>query len=448
MSLSAPIREEQQTPSEALTNAKIFRFFTPLALSWIFMSVEGPVSVAIISRLPSPEISTAAFQVMMGLAMWIESPVIDLLSTSTTLSRSRSNYVQISRFVWYLISAVTLVHAAVVLTPLYWVVSEHIIGVRHEIAATARLGLGLMLPWSGFIGWRRYLQGILIRFGNTKMVGYGTLVRVITIVLVSGALFFTTELPGIQIAGTALVSSVAAEAMFIHWASRATIRGAFPPLEEDESPPLEMRKLVKFHLPLTATTMLMLMGGPIVSAALSRVPDSVAQLAAFQVASTLIWLMRTTVYALPETVIALYRDEQTAVALRRFCTLVGVFASGTMLVIWLTGLDMVFFARVLGAKPELIGLAHIAVIAAVLTPLIGAMQSYLRGMLTAHHLTVSRMLAIGVHTLCFGTALAVGVILKGNGVLFAGIAFTLALSAEFGILVWSWRVGARRLARQ
>ncbi len=93
------------------------------------MSVEGPLSVALISRLPGAEVSTAAFQIMMGLALWLESPIIDLLSTSTTLAKSRQNYVQLSRFVWWLIATVTIAHALVAFTPLYWIVTRQIMGV-------------------------------------------------------------------------------------------------------------------------------------------------------------------------------------------------------------------------------------------------------------------------------------------------------------------------------
>ena len=51
--------------------------------------------------------------------------------------------------------------------------------------------------------------------------------------------------------------------------------------------------------------MVTMLGIPVVSAALSRSPNSVVQLAGYQVAFTLVWLMRTTIYALPEVVIPL-----------------------------------------------------------------------------------------------------------------------------------------------
>lgn len=407
------------------------------------MSVEGPLSVAVISRLPQPEISNAAFLMMMGLAMWIESPVIDLLSTSTTLARSRQNYAQLSRYVWILIGIVTAVHAAVVFTPLYWLVSEHILGVDMKVAQTARFGLAIMLPWSGFIGWRRYLQGILIRYGRTTPVGLGTAVRMSTIAIVISILYLTTHLMGIQIAACALSSAVFAEAMYIHWASRSVIREHFS--GEVDAPAVELRKLSSFHLPLAATTLVMLSSAPIVTAALSRMPNSIEQQAAYQVASTLIWLMRTTVYALPETVIALYSSARESM-LRGFCLRLGLLASSIMLVLYLLRLDVWFFTTVLGERSGLAALAHQAFLAAVLLPLIGALQSYLRGTLTAHHLTVSRLTAVLVNTLTFCVGLGVGVATQGNGVVIAGVAITAAMLAELAVLAWSWRLGQKKMA--
>jgi progressive ankylosis protein len=437
--LSAVEIVDNQSPASGspLSQSTIFRFFSPLALSWIFMSIEAPLSVALISRLGDAEVSTAAFQIMMGLALWIESPIIDLLSTSTTLAKTRQNYVELSRFVWWLIGAVTLVHAVLVFTPIYTVITLDLMGVPPHVAEKARLGLAAMLPWSALIGWRRYLQGILIRNGKTKLVGVGTAVRVVTMFVSAFLLYVTVKLPSIQIAAISLINAVGAEALFAHIASRDTIRRQFT--HEDGGAPLTSSKLRSFHLPLTATTMVTMLGTPVVSTALAHTSDSVLQLAGYQVALTLVWLMRTTVYALPEVVITLYKDEASAAALRRFCIRLGIVTSGTMAVIWMTGLDKLFFGQVLKATPAEVSIAHIAFIAALFTPLVGAVQSYVRGMLTAHHLTVSRLLAVGISMSTLVVSLVVAQLLGVAGVIAAGVSLTIAFLAELGVLVLAWQ---------
>lgn len=408
------------------------------------MSVEAPVSLALILRLPDPKISAAAFQIMMGLALWIESPVIDLLSTSTTLAKTRQNYVELSRFVWWLIGIVTVVHALFVFTPIYTLVTERLMGVPTDVAHATRIGLAVMLPWSGFIGWRRYLQGILIRNGQTHLVGIGTAIRVGTVFASGLSLYFLTKLPSIQIAGIALICSVGAEALFAHVASRRTVHACFSRVEAGE--PVTMRKLRNFHLPLTATTMLNMISLPIVSAALAQAAHNVEQLAGYQVAFTLVWLMRTTVYAVPEVVITLYKDRQSAAALRRFSIGLGIATSSLLAVIWLTGLDKLFFSGVLGAEGEILEVAHLAFIAPILTPLIGALQSFVRGMLTTHHLTVSRLFAISVSMTVLIVGLVLIVALKASNVVTVGLCLTLAMGAELVVLISSWRAAERRNA--
>ena len=75
------------TPSE-LTTRYALKFFWPLALSWLFMSVEGPTCVGFLSRTANPVALTAAFNLLMSLALFMESPIIDLLTTATTLASS------------------------------------------------------------------------------------------------------------------------------------------------------------------------------------------------------------------------------------------------------------------------------------------------------------------------------------------------------------------------
>ncbi len=69
-----------------LTQRQIFFFWLPLAASWLFMSVEGPVLQAAIARLPDMQTQLAAFGIFMSLEIAIESPVIMLLATSTALA--------------------------------------------------------------------------------------------------------------------------------------------------------------------------------------------------------------------------------------------------------------------------------------------------------------------------------------------------------------------------
>src|SRR5207253_1499407 len=190
------------------------------------------------------------------------------------------------------------------------------------------------------------------------------------------------------IAALALISAVGAEAAFAHIASRATLREKFltdRSKTEDLTPNTEdltYRKLLQFHLPLTATTMVMLCGNLVISGALSKGSGAIAELAlaSWQVAGTLIWFCRTIVFALPEVVITLYKNEQSARRLRDFSIRVGLFTTAAMVIVAALGLDKSFFANVLGENTRTVDMAHLAFCCCIGLPFIGALQGYVRGM--------------------------------------------------------------------
>jgi progressive ankylosis protein len=441
-SAKEPVATSEQSP---LTHRLILKFYSPLAFSWIFMALEGPVSIGLISRLPNAQVNTAAFLVVMGLALWIESPVIDLLSTSTTLAKNRQHFVRLSGFVWWIIAWVTVLHALVSATPVYGWLTGSVLNIPEPVARAAQPALIIMIPWSAFIGWRRYLQGILIRYRETRLIGMGTLLRVCTMLGTGSLLYWFMRWPGTMVAASALMASVIAEAIFVHVASRATIKKEFVYAPDTpDVPPLQYGKLLAFHLPLTATTMVMFLGNPSVSWALAQSPGKVLAMASYQVASSLLFLYRTIVFALPEVVITLYKDADTARVLRNFCIIVGAGASAALVLSWVVGLDQFIFTRILGADRETAAMARLAFIAGAALPLIGALQSYVRGMLTAHHLTAVRFLAVGVSIAVLLGMLTLGVHLRWTGVLNAAAGLTTALIVELGVLAWALKVGLRK----
>jgi hypothetical protein len=454
------------------------------------MAVESPICVSVVSRLPAPVLNTAAFNILMSIALFIESPIIDLLSTSTTLSKNHRDFAVLSRFVWYLVLFTAITHSIMVLTPLYWVITRNIMGLQRDVAQTARLGLAFMIPWAPAIAWRRYRQGLLIRFHQTKMVGFGTVVRVCTIATVNLVLYFATHLTGAQVVGSALVCAVVAEALFIQWASRDVVMKhltldplpseAVPPEETAEdgltgggamdlsdalSPvgglerpgaptvyprpnskpePLTMRKLFAFHMPLTLTTMVALLGSPIIASFLSKAPNPVLTLASWQVAFSLLWLFRTITFALPEVVITLYKDPQSARKLRDFCMWVGFGTSAIALTAAALRLDYWFFTTVYQSKPQTAELAHLTFLAAAPLGFVNSMQSYVRGMLTAHHLNVARFAAVLCGMTTMIVALVIGLHSPWRGVLSGAIAMNLGLIAELSVLAVAWKTGARK----
>ena len=87
----------------------IFRFWSPLFASWLLMAVEGPLISAVINRLGDEVIMLAAQGLVMSLSVIIESPIINLLATTTTLAQDRPSYLLIRKFTLHLMILLTAI---------------------------------------------------------------------------------------------------------------------------------------------------------------------------------------------------------------------------------------------------------------------------------------------------------------------------------------------------
>ena len=133
------------------------------------MSLEGPAVSAIIARLPYPTINLAAYGgIVFPISLIIEAPIIMLLAASTTLSKDYASYQKLRHFMMLAGGSLTLLHILVAFTPVYYVVIVGIIGAPVEIVEPARYGLMIMTPWTWAIAYRRFNQGVLIRFGHSQ----------------------------------------------------------------------------------------------------------------------------------------------------------------------------------------------------------------------------------------------------------------------------------------
>jgi len=200
-----------------------------------------------------------------------------------------------------------------------------------------------------------------------------------------------------------------------------------------------MRTLFKFHVPLALATIVMFTSSPIVSAAIASLSDPVGNLAAWQVASSMVFMFRTIVFALPEVVIALVHDQASREQLKTFCLRVGSGTLGLLMVFALTGLDRWGFSRLLGASPEIVRNAHLAVLCSLVLPGVNADISFVRGMLAVLRLTMARLWAVGASVGTLALALLIGVWLKLPGVAVAGLSLICSALAEWTVLTIALR---------
>jgi hypothetical protein len=405
------------------------------------MGLELPVVSAIMARLANPEISLAAYGgVVFPLSMIVEAPIIMLLSASTALSKDWRSYLLLRRFMLRAGFCLTAIHILVAFTPLYHVVVGKLIHPPAEVLEPARWGLMIMTPWTWSIAYRRFQQGVLIRFGRSHLVGIGTSVRLSTTATVLTVGYLTHALPGIVIGSLGVALGVMAEATFIGIAVRPVLRNqlrAAPPVDE----PLTNRIFLHFYLPLALTSLLQLAGAPIVSAGLGRMPRALDSLAVWPVITGLTFTLRSLGFAFNEVVVALLEEPGSARTLRRFSLLLGASTSAVLLVLAATPLSRFYFEGLSALSPPLARLATRGLPLLVLMPGLSAVQSWVQGKILHSRRTRGITEAVAVYLVTSTLALVLGMIHGGITGLFVGAASLFVGSAlQVG---WLWVRGRR-----
>lgn len=442
MASNSPQPIQQRTQSEWFR--RIARLWWPLAASWLLMGLEGPAISAVMARLANPEINLAAFGgVVFPLSLVIESPVIMLLSASVALSKDTASYQRIYRFMMITSAIMTVLHALVAFTPLFDVVAGQWLGVPVETLEPARTGLQLMLPWTWAIGYRRFQQGVMIRFGYSRAVGFGTLVRLGSDVigLALGALL---GLPGIVVGAGTQSLGVVSEAVYAGLRVQPILRNelrAAPPVE-----PLEWRAFFRFYVPLALTSLLTLLWQSLGSSAMSRMPLPVESLAVMPALNGLIFLLRGVGMAYNEVVVALLDEPHSLRPLRRFALLMAGGLLLLHLLVALTPLSRFWFQQISALRPMLVNMAVTAFLIAIPVPALTVFQSLYQGTIVHGRATRGIPESIVAFLVVFLTVLWAGVAYGQVTGLFAGIAaLTLANIIQTGWLLLRSRPMQRAL---
>lgn len=358
----------------------IFDTWWPLAFSWLLMSVEIPAISAVIARLADPEIHLAAFgSVVFPLSLIIEAPVIMFLSASTALSRHRQAYKRLWKFMMILSGVMTAVHVLFAFTPLYYIVVRRIIGVPAEIIEPARIGMMIMVPWTWSIGYRRFQQGVMIRYGYSRAVGTGTLVRLFTVGLVLLGGFSLRIIPGVVVGAAAQIAGVVSEALFAGWRVRVVIKNDLKDAFGGDT--LSWKDAINFCLPLILNSFILMVWQPIGSAALSRMPDPLMSLAVWPVVSGLIFLLRSPGIAMNEVVVALLDRPGATRSLLRYTNWLAAATTAVHLLLAVSPLAWLYFTR-LSALPEALALiAQMGFLLSIPLPAISVFQSWFQGII-------------------------------------------------------------------
>lgn len=419
------------SPIHELPLSRIFKTWWPLAASWLLMGIELPAVSAVMARLPNPTINLAAYGgVVFPLALIIEAPIIMLLAASTTLCKDIDAYAKVRKFMMVMSACLTALHLLIAFTPLYYFIVEEILGAPQVIVEPARIGLMIMTPWTWSIAYRRFNQGVLIRFGHSQTVGVGTVIRLSAnlIVLITGLIL--GNIPGIVVGTSAVIAGVLCEAIYSGIVVRPVIATELSQTQIHQ-PLLTRASFLNFYTPLAMTSLFLLLANPIGSAAVSRMPEALASLAVWPVVNGLIFMFRSLGVAYNEVVIALLDKPRSSANLRRYTIILSIITTGSLLVITITPLSFIWFTKISALSPELSLLAQKGLWLALPLPALSVWQSWYQGAILHGKQTRSITEAVIIYLATSAIILGVGVIF-GNvpGLYYALFSLSLSTAAQ------------------
>lgn len=337
-----------------LSYGKIFRFWLPLAATWLMMAAEGPFLAAIIARMSAEKLNLAAYGIAYAFGLVAESPVIMLMSASTALCRDKTSYLRLRNFTLVLCLTVTALLALFLLPPVFYLCAENLLGLSNDIATLAHRALICLLPWAPAIGLRRFYQGILIAGHKTRRVALATVLRLTGMAGTALLLYRFGNLNGAQVGGLALSVGVIGEALFTRYLAREAIADTLQKQPSAETAQMSYRDIWNYYLPLALTPFIGLSIHPLVTFFLGKSRDALESLAVMPVIYGLTFVFRALGLSYQEVAVALIgEDRNNYRQARNFAVGLGVFCSAALSAIAFTPLAELWFRDLSGLSQTL-----------------------------------------------------------------------------------------------
>jgi hypothetical protein len=354
-----------------------------------------------------------------------------LLAAGTALTRGASSYRRLLRFSHLLMGGLTAVHLLIGLTPLFELIVLRIIGVPPEVAQLGRGAFLAITPWSAAVGYRRLWQGVLIRYERTGVVPVTIAVRlaVTAALLIVG--YSLGRYSGIFVGSVAIAAGVVAAAVAAYLFARPVVRHHLSN-SATETDPLSWKELYAFYLPLALTSLILLVARPLLTVAISRLPQALDSLAVWPVLLSVSFMGRSISMSYQEVGIAMLQDRATLVMLQRFARMLGLVMLLVFLAFAVSPVAVIWFRGVVGLSSGLTRMARLPMLFIAILPAVSAVISGKRGILVHAKRTAAITRSVIVNLIVLGTLLVVlGYTLSVNGALVAAIAYTGSVVAEW-----------------
>ncbi|RME61164.1 MAG: hypothetical protein D6780_02190 [Candidatus Dadabacteria bacterium] len=261
------------------------------------MGLETPVVQLIISQLSNAEVNLAAFGFSFSLMLLFESPIFLILSSAVSLINGKEVYIKFRNF--------TLIIGT--LLSFLMLLTVYLLHSAGGFISTKNPNLNLLIyltsliltPVPFFVAFRRFYQGLLIRFAKPHFVTLATLCRLLTTIVLSLVLFNLAPFEGAVTGAIAVVIGTITESVVVRLLARSSVVN----LKETKEKKSYL-ELAKFYLPLAFSSLISVAVMYILNFLMAFAKDSQFSIAGFSILTSLNFLFASLGLAFQDVTLA------------------------------------------------------------------------------------------------------------------------------------------------
>ena len=417
----------------------LFKTWWPIAISWVLLALEPMFFSSVISRYPNAKINLAAYgNVAWMIPIVIQSPIMLIQAASATLCKDKETFYKLRKFSNWMSIGLTALHVLIAVTPLYFFVVRTVLNVPEEVVGVARQGLIFMIPWAGSISYRRFHQGILVRFGHTRRMSFGTILRLISDVACVALLALIPGINGLAVATAAQGFSVFLEGVYVGIVTQPVIKKELK--SNNGAEVISWKSFTKYYTPFMLNSIVFILYNPMNSAAMGRLPFALASLATWPVVNGFAHMINNLGQASREVTLTYIRHEGAFPVIRKFCLIVGVISVVLLSLFCFTPLFDWYLKVVVSLPSDLLQYAKTTLLLLIPVGLTFSLSNMFTGLIAFSGKTISLLTSTIVMLLVVFTGLMVAIFLQPfEGIYVVAGVYLIASIVQFGWLYWTNR---------
>lgn len=368
---------------------KIFYFWLSLASTSFFMALELPIITAAISRLENSQINLAAIGIVSALSLFIQSPVLRIMSLPLMMIRTRTSYYALRKFVFLYCIAISGMFFFIAIDPVFSKIIIPLLSLNPNMANLVQSGMLIWAIFPLFIGLRRFYHGILLYANEPKKIAIATFVRLASLITLMILFSYYPVFSGVLTGVLSIGFGMAFEMFVSMWFARIQVRKFIANNDEDYADKvtteLNFISILKIFIPLSFSSAVAMSSGPILSFFTSRGVLPIESLALSPVLFGILNPFTWTSFAIQDSTHAfLTKNPEQESVVRRFSQYVGLVLSLILLTIAITPLSKIYFFYFNNLTQELFNLTHLPMFIMSFIPLGFTLKNFYRGSLISY----------------------------------------------------------------